>query len=134
MNRQLRRLAIARLALSLALVGPAAVHAEESPFPQSGWYGVVTPAPGASNYSGRFDAAYGSGYGGSYSTHSGGRGGPDGLLVAAKIFPPLLLVMLPVMAVVLVVKGIESSASNGSMELAPLPHQADSASQESTRE
>jgi len=125
MNRQLRRLAIARLALSLALVGPAAVHAEESPFPQSGWYGVVTPAPGASNYSGRFDA-YGSGYEGSYRTHSNtGRqlGGGDPLYVAAKLFPPLMLVMLPVMAVVLVARGIESSAS-----------QADSASQESTRE
>jgi hypothetical protein len=125
MNRQLRRLAIARLALSLALVGPAAVHAEESPFPQSGWYGVVSPAPGTSNYSGRFDA-YGSGYEGSYRTHSNtGRqlGGGDPLYVAAKLFPPLMLVMLPVMAVVLVARGIESSAS-----------QADSASQESTRE
>jgi len=126
MNRQIRRLAVAPLALSLALVGPAAVQAEESPFPASGWYSVVPLAPGASsNYSGRFDA-YGSGYEGSYRTHSNtGRqlGGGDPLYVAAKLFPPLMLVMLPVMAVVLVARGIESSAS-----------QADSASQESTRE
>jgi hypothetical protein len=52
------------------------------------------------------------------------------MLVAAKLFPPLLLVMVPVVVVALVVK----AASNGSKELAPLPHQADSASQESTRE
>ena len=112
MNRLLLHRTVARLVLGLALVGPAAVHAQESPFPASGWYGVVPPAPGGSNYSGRFDAAYASGYGGSYSTHSGGGGGPDGLLVLAKIFPPLILVMLPVMAVAVAVKGLNSAAAD----------------------
>jgi len=135
MNRQLRRLTVARLALSLALVGPAAVHAEESPFPASGWYGVVPPAPGGSsysgpespfpasgwygvvppapggsNYSGRFDGSYG----GTYSTgsHGGAQVVGGALNVAMRLFPPLMLVALPVVAVALVVKEIDSAVSN----------------------
>jgi hypothetical protein len=105
MNRQLRRLTVAQVALSLALVGPAAVHAEESPFPASGWYPVVSPQPGASNYSGRFDSA--SGYAASGKAAPGQAVNAAGQIayVGLRLFP-FGLVLLPVAGAVLVVGGI----------------------------
>jgi hypothetical protein len=120
MNRQLRRLTVARLALSLALVGPAAVHAEESPFPQSGWHGVV-PAQGTSNYSGRFDAyGYGLGYGvpdmyrpPQVQSALSSRQEQIAKRTAAKLLiTPLLPILLPVALIVVAAKGIEFAATS----------------------
>jgi hypothetical protein len=128
MNRQLRRFAAGLLAIGAFSSAVSADQGEaSSPFPVSTMYGSTDQRTFTSGYFSRFPAH------GAYEKPP--TSGPDGLLVLAKIFPPLILVMLPVMAGVLVVKGLNSAASDATnAEVALLPHQADGASQESTRE